>query len=244
MSAVSGGYTTDASDFSQSVVGLTNFIFPRQRAAAADASVVAVDQDSARTPRKARTFGGFVGRNWQWYDAVLGLEGTYSYFNNLRHRSGSNSLDTSTRPAPSDRQPPLSSRRPRRRGEGQGHGHAPRTRGLGRRRFHALHVRRSCRRPHGCLPHGDERCELPRIVTMTRRIRQPSTTLPLRARRQTQSQHRPMPSWSVGPPALVSNIAFWTVLFARVEYEHVQFSPVMNTSVTLNNARVGLGYKF
>jgi hypothetical protein len=29
-----------------------------------------------------------------------------------------------------------------------------------------------------------------------------------------------------------------------VDYEYVRFSPVMNTVVTLNNAHVGLGYKF
>ena len=47
--------------------------------------------------------------------------------------------------------------------------------------------------------------------------------------------------WTAG---LGLEYCIWEGLFARVEYEYVKFSPVMNTSVTLNNARLGLGYKF
>ncbi|MGY4356054.1 opacity protein-like surface antigen [Bradyrhizobium sp. i1.7.7] len=64
------------------------------------------------------------------------------------------------------------------------------------------------------------------------------------AQSQTQTQHRTnnfVVGWTAG---LGLEYCLWEGLFARVEYEYVKFSPVMNTSVTLNNARVGLGYKF
>jgi opacity protein-like surface antigen len=67
---------------------------------------------------------------------------------------------------------------------------------------------------------------------------------PVPAQSQTQSQHRTNAfavGWTAG---LGVEYCIWDGLFARVEYEYVKFSPVMNTSVTLNNARVGLGYKF
>jgi opacity protein-like surface antigen len=71
-----------------------------------------------------------------------------------------------------------------------------------------------------------------------------STTFAVPAQSQTQSQHRTNAfavGWTAG---LGVEYCIWDGLFARVEYEYVKFSPVMNTSVTLNNARVGLGYKF
>src|SRR5437868_1361176 len=83
------GYTADASDFSQSVVGLTNFIFRDSVLQQPTASWSLLN----KTNTQSTNFGAFVGRNWQWYDAILGLEGTYSYFNNLATQSsGSNSL--------------------------------------------------------------------------------------------------------------------------------------------------------
>ena len=71
-----------------------------------------------------------------------------------------------------------------------------------------------------------------------------STPQDVPAQSQTQSQHRTNAfavGWTAG---LGLEYCIWDGLFARVEYEYVKFSPVMNTSVTLNNARVGLGYKF
>jgi opacity protein-like surface antigen len=64
------------------------------------------------------------------------------------------------------------------------------------------------------------------------------------AQSQSQTQRRTNAfavGWTAG---LGVEYCIWDGLFARVEYEYVKFSPVMNTSVTLNNARVGLGYKF
>src|SRR5882757_9970672 len=84
------GYTTDASDFGQSVVGLTNYIFRDSVLQQPTSTWSLLSKNTAQ----GTNFGGFVGRNWQWYDAVLGLEGTYTYFNNLAASSkGSNSLD-------------------------------------------------------------------------------------------------------------------------------------------------------
>ena len=87
---VNGGYTADATDFSQSVVGLTNFIFRDSVLQQPTANWSLMN----KTNTQSTNFGAFVGRNWQWYDAILGLEGTYSYFNSLyTQTSGSNQLD-------------------------------------------------------------------------------------------------------------------------------------------------------
>jgi outer membrane immunogenic protein len=36
----------------------------------------------------------------------------------------------------------------------------------------------------------------------------------------------------------------WNNIFMRGEWEYIKFLSVMNTSVTLNSAHAGIGYKF
>jgi opacity protein-like surface antigen len=38
--------------------------------------------------------------------------------------------------------------------------------------------------------------------------------------------------------------ALWSNVFVRAEWEYVKFLSVMNTSVTTNSVRAGIGYKF
>ena len=80
-------YTSSEMDFSRSVVSLTNFIF-RNSVLQAPTSQLSV---LAKNHTQGYGFGGFAGRNWQWDQAVLGLEANYSYIANISS-SSSNSL--------------------------------------------------------------------------------------------------------------------------------------------------------
>jgi len=72
-------------DFTKSVTGLTNFIYRNS---------VLQDPTSQwsllnSTAPQATGFGGYVGRNFQWDDLVLGLEINYNYINGLTGSSSS-----------------------------------------------------------------------------------------------------------------------------------------------------------
>ncbi len=83
-------YSAVASDFSKSIVGLTNFIF-RDSVLQQPTSQFGL---LPKTTTQGTGFGGFVGHNWQWDDLVFGVEGNYSYFDRLAtSTSGSNSLE-------------------------------------------------------------------------------------------------------------------------------------------------------
>jgi opacity protein-like surface antigen len=249
----SAGYTADASDFSQSVVGLTNFIFRDSVLQQPTASWSLLN----KTNTQSTSFSAFVGRNWQWYDAIMGLEGTYSYFNNLAtSTSGSNSL-TIVNPA--------------------GDTHAANVTdnydvtltGTAAAKVKDMITLRGRVgwdggdfMPYAFAGAAVGRMDVSRTVTSNVDLRQDVTNsvtnglgvvvttttfgspVAVPAQSQTQVQRRTNAfavGWTAG---LGVEYCIWDGLFARVEYEYVKFSPVMNTSVTLNNARVGLGYKF
>jgi opacity protein-like surface antigen len=243
-----GGYTTDATDFSQSVVGLTNFIFRNSVLQQPTASWSLLN----KTNTQGANFGGFIGRNWQWYDAILSLEGTYSYFNNLyTQTSGSNALDIIN--PPGDVHPDNVTN----------HWNVKLTGTAAAQVKDMISLRgRVGWDGGGFMPYmfagaAVGRMDVSRTVTSDVTLTQVMTTTvggvttivtngpnPVPAQSQTQGQHRTN-AFAVGWVAgLGLEYCLWQGLFARVEYEYVRFSPVMNTQVTLNNARLGLGYKF
>lgn len=245
---VHGGYTTDASDFSQSVVGLTNFIFRDSVLQQPTASWSLMN----KTNTQSTNFGAFVGRNWQWYDAILGLEGTYSHFNNLyTQTSGSNQLDIIN---------PAGDVHPDNVAD---HWNVKLTGTAAAQVKDMISLRGRVGwdggdfMPYAFAGAAVGRMDVSRTVTSDVTLTQVTTTTiggvttistngpnPVPAQSQTQSQHRTNAfavGWTAG---LGLEYCIWQGLFARVEYEYVRFSPVMNTSVTLNSAHVGLGYKF
>ncbi|WP_369527098.1 outer membrane protein [Bradyrhizobium diazoefficiens] len=249
---VNGGYTADATDFSQSVVGLTNFIFRDSVLQQPTANWSLMN----KTNTQSTNFGAFVGRNWQWYDAILGLEGTYSYFNNLSTlTSGTNSLTIVNPP---------------------GDAHAANVTdnydvtltGTAAAKVKDMITLRGRVgwdggdfMPYAFMGAAVGRMDVSRSVTSIVDLRQDVTNtivvggatlttttfgapqaVPAQSQSQTQRRTNAFAvGWTAG---LGVEYCIWDGLFARVEHEYVKFSPVMNTSVTLNNARVGLGYKF
>jgi opacity protein-like surface antigen len=244
-----GGYTTDATDFSQSVAGLTNFIFRDSVLQQPTANWSLLN----KTNTQGGNFGGFIGRNWQWYDAILGLEGTYSYFNNLSTlTTGSNSLTIVN--------PPGETRAP-----GVTNNYDVTLTGTAAAQIKDMISLRGRVgwdggdfMPYAFAGAAVGRMDVSRSVTSNVYLRQDvtvsngfggfSTTFGspvfVPAQSQSQTQHR-TDAFAVGWTAgLGLEYCVWNGLFARVEYEYVRFSPVMNTVVTLNNAHLGLGYKF
>ena len=79
------GYSSSNMDFSQSLVGLTNFIYRN----------TVLEQPTSQLSALGKAnpvgtgFGGFVGRNWQWDDLVFGVEANYKYINSLKGSSTS-----------------------------------------------------------------------------------------------------------------------------------------------------------
>lgn len=245
----SAGYSSAAVDFSQSVVGLTNFIF-RDSVLQQPTSTWSLMN---KTSTQGANFGGFVGSNWQWYDAILGLEGTYSYFNKISTlTSGSNSLDIVN--PPGDVQP-----------TGVTNHYLTTLTGTAAATVKDMVSLRGRVgwdggdfMPYMFAGPAIARMDVSRTVTSDVKLRQDATVtdifgnvftiigtpMAVPAQSQTQSQHRTnnfVVGWTAG---IGLEYCIWSGLFARVEYEYVQFSPVMNTKVTLNNARLGLGYKF
>jgi opacity protein-like surface antigen len=249
---VNGGYTADATDFSQSVVGLTNFIFRDSVLQQPTANWSLMN----KTNTQSTNFGAFIGRNWQWYDAILGLEGTYSYFNNLSTlTTGSNSLTIVNPPGDSHAANVTDNYDVTLTGTA-----AAKVKDMislrGRVGWDGGDFM-----PYAFFGAAVGRMDVSRSVTSTVDLRQDVTNSiivngvtvtstsfgspqPVPAQSQSQIQRRTNAfavGWTAG---LGVEYCIWDGLFARVEYEYVRFSPVMNTSVTLNNARVGLGYKF
>lgn len=243
------GYTADATDFSQSVVGLTNYIFRDSVLQGPTATWSLLN----KTNTQSVNFGGFIGRNWQWYDAVLSLEGTYSHFNNMAtSTSGSNSLVIVN--------PPGEVRAP-----GITNNYAVTLTGAAAAQVKDMVTLRGRVgwdggdfMPYAFMGAAVGRMDVSRTVTSDVRLRTDTTTTdifgnttttlgawtPVPAQSGTQGQQRTN-TYAVGWTAgLGLEYCVWDGLFARIEYEYVRFSPVMNTQVTLNNARLGIGYKF
>ncbi|MFK4510395.1 outer membrane beta-barrel protein [Bradyrhizobium daqingense] len=243
------GYTTDSSDFGQSVVGLTNYIFRDSVLQGPTSTWSLLSKNTAQ----GTNFGGFIGRNWQWYDAILSLEGTYTYFNNLKaSSSGYNALDIVN--PPGDVQP-----------VGVTNHYLTTLTGSASAQVKDMITLRGRVgwdggdfMPYMFAGAAVGRMDVSRTVSSDVKLRQDATVTDafgniititgtpqqVVAQSQTQGQHKTnafVAGWVAG---LGIEYCIWDGLFARVEYEYVKFSPVMNTSVTLNNARVGLGYKF
>lgn len=242
------GYSSDSTDFSQSVAGLTNFIF-RDSVLQQPTSTWSLLK---KTTTQGANFGAFVGRNWQWYDAVLGLEVNYSYFNTLStSTSGSNSLDIVNPPGDN---PPA----------GTYDHYLTTLTGTASAQVKDMVTFRGRVGWDGgdFMPYifsglAVGRMDVSRSVTsdvwlrvdQTVTVGGTTTIVPgipghITQWSQTQYQRRTnnfVPGWTVG---LGFEYCLWAGLFARAEWEYVKFSPVMNTNVTLNNVRAGIGYKF
>lgn len=73
------GYATSEMDFSHTQQSMTDFMLRNSILQAPLGGWTVLPKNHYQ----AGGFGAFVGRNWQFYDAVFGLEANYSYMDNL-----------------------------------------------------------------------------------------------------------------------------------------------------------------
>ena len=242
-------YSAMASDFTNSVVGLTNFIF-RDSVLQQPTSQFGL---LAKTTTQASGFGGFVGRNWQSDDLVFGLEANYNYFNGLdTSTSASNSLAIVNPPGTVN--PP---------GVTTTYVVTLTGRAAAQIKDEITFRGRAGWATGNFLPYvfggvAVGRMDVSRSVTsnVTRRddvtttdafgvtttVR--GTTFAVPAQSQTLVEQRTnafVAGWTGG---LGLEYMLWGDLFMRGEWEYVKFLSVKNTVVQANNLRAGIGYKF
>lgn len=250
-----GDYSSTHMDLSQSLTGLSNDIFRN--------SVLATPTSQLSTLGKANPvgtgFGAFVGRNWQWDDIVLGVEANYNYINNLVG-SSSDSIGPLLIVNPTGENPP----------PGTTDTYAVTLKGNASAQIKDIVTLRGragwaigdfLPYAFGGLAVG--RMDVQRTVTsyvtkeedvtttatfgtppITVTSTRIGTPVYLPSVSLTESQQRTndfVIGWTGG---LGMEYALTDCLFMRGEWEYVKFVSVMNMSITMNSAHLGLGYKF
>jgi outer membrane immunogenic protein len=244
------GYSSANTNFSQSLAGLTNFIY---RDSVLEQPTSQLSALGTANPQ-GTGFGAFVGRNYQWDDVVFGFEANYNYINSLRGLSASSigPLQYSFPP-----------------GQFTSANDTP-TFGVTLKGNAAAQIKdaitfrgRAGWATGNFLPYvfgglAVGRMDVLRTVTSTTTRRDDITTTDIfgittvtigqtflvPSLSTTQSQERTnnfVAGWTGG---LGMEYVLWNNLFVRGEWEYVKFLSVMNTTVSMNNLRAGIGYKF
>jgi opacity protein-like surface antigen len=243
-------YTASEMDFSRSVVSLTNFIFRNSTLQEPTSNLSVLSKNHTQ----GYGFGAFAGRNWQWDEAVFGLEANYTYVANL----SSSSTNSLSRAIPGNDAP-------------VNHTYTYNTKLSGSAAVQVKDVLTLRTRagwaagnfmPYifGGLAVG--RMDVARSVTsdVTRRDDEVQVSMDQFGNTITTSlapvfSFVPSVSQSMQEQRTSSFVAGWTAglgteyclfgnVFMRAEWEYIKFLSVKDTVVTLNTGRVGIGYKF
>ncbi len=234
------GFATSEMDFSRAPKSMTDFMLR-------DSILQAPVGGWSLLPKnhvQATGFGAYVGRNWQFYDAVMGVEANYSYMNNL----ASTASDSMTRLIPGEEAP-------------TNHAYTYNTT-LGGGAALQLKDYVTFRGRVGWsggdfMPYAFGglaigRADVSRFATVSYLkyddFTDPNTGVTTRttigSATMTQSEQRVnsfIYGWTAG---IGIEYALLDCVILRGEWEHVGFSNAKNISVNLNNFRVGAGYKF
>ena len=245
-------YTSSSMDFSQTVVGLTNFIFRNSVLQQPTSSWSLLNKNSPQ----GTGFGAFGGRNYQYDDLVFGFEANYVYLNKLASSSTSSMSLGIVNPAGSN--PPA------------GHTYTYQTSLTGNA---ALQIKdvvtlrgRAGWATGDFLPYlfggvAVGRMDVARSVTANVVLRDDSTTTEVLPNNggtitfnnqpafsnvlsQSDSEERTnsfVAGWTAG---LGMEYMLWGNVFMRGEWEYIKFLSVKNTSVSMNSLHAGIGYKF
>lgn len=245
------GYETSDMDFSRSALSLTNFIFRNSVLQTPTSSWSVLN----KTHVQGSSFGGFVGRNWQWDEAVFGFEVNYNYMNRMAGASSSALSLAIVNPAGSS--PPT------------GHTYTYNTTVDAAAAVKIKDVATFRGRigwaADNFLPYvfggvAVGRMEVSRTATTDVVLQDDYTTTATVGGVAVTTAHRdfsalPSVSRTYGEARTNSFVGGWTGglgfeymmwggLFARGEWEYIKFLSVKDTSVTLNSFRAGVGYKF
>jgi outer membrane immunogenic protein len=243
------GYSAMSSDFSNSIAGLSNFIF-RDSVLQQPTSQFNL---LAKTTTQGTGFGAFVGRNYQWDDLVFGVEANYSYFNSLStSTSASNSLAI-VNPAGIVNPPGVTTT----------YGVTLTGRAAAQIKDAITFRGRAGWAVDNFLPYAFGgvavgRMDVSRSVTSNVTVRQDVTstdifgnttttigqTFAVPAQSQSLREERTnafVAGWTGG---LGLEYMLWDCVFLRGEWEYIKFLSVKNTVIQTNNLHFGIGYRF
>jgi outer membrane immunogenic protein len=237
-------YQSADMDFSKSITALASFIFRNSVLSAPTSSWSVLGPAHAQ----GSGFGGFVGRDWQFEDVVLGVEANYTYMNGLSASTANQiARDISN---PTGTNPPA------------GHTYTYSTTVEGGAGVVVKDV--TTFRGRAGWAAGDfmpyffaglavGRMVPSRFVTTTVYLTDQwtditgnpqqvgPTIIPTVSQNVSESRQSFVPGWTAGV-----GLEYRVVggLFLRGEYEYTSFSSVKDTFVQLNAVRGGIGYKF
>ena len=246
--------TTGNIDFTRSAKSLTDYMLRNSVLQEPVSQWVLLEKNNTT----ATGFGGFVGRNYQWEDVVLGFEANYNHFSGLSgSSSGTQSLNIVNPPGS---QPPT------------GHTYTYATTVSGNAALavkDALTLRTRAGWATGdFLPYAFGGLALGRLdvsrsasfsatrfddydVSSTVTLPGGGTAVVVTHQRDASiltpasKAESKQNAFVVGYTAgLGMEWAIFRNLFLRAEWEYIKFAPVKDTAVTLNTARLGIGYKF
>jgi outer membrane immunogenic protein len=244
-------YSSSNMNMTQTLSGLSNTIYRDSILAAPTSGLSAL---GGANP-EGTGFGAFVGRNWQWDDIVVGVEANYNYLNNLTGSSTSSigpllfSFPPGSPNIPANDTATFGVKL-------AGTAQAVIKDEITFRGRAGWAIGDFLPYAFGGLAVG--RMDVSRSVTSTTTRQDTTTTtnalgnivttigptLPVPSQSLTASQERTNDfaiGWTAG---LGFEYAVWNNVFLRGEWEYLKFVSVMNTSITINSARAGLGYKF
>jgi len=234
------GFATTEIDFSHAPKSMTDFMLRDSVLQAPVGGWSLLPKNHVQTTG----FGAFVGRNWQLYDAVLGVEANYSYMNNL----ASSASDSMRRLIPGETAP-------------TNHAYTYDTTLSGgaalQLKDYATFRGRVGWSGGDFMPYAFGglaigRADVSRFATVsylkyddfTDPITGVTTRSTIGSATMTQSERRVnsfIYGWTAG---IGVEYALLDCVILRGEWEHVGFSNAKNLSVNLNNFRVGAGYRF
>jgi opacity protein-like surface antigen len=227
-------------DYSRTAVTQTNDLF-RDTTLAGPASELNV---MGKVNGQSSGFGGFVGRNWQFDDVVLGVEANYNYLSSLASSTGG-SIGPIQVPQPTLILPA---------GETAVDGITLNGRAALRVKDEITFRGRAGWATGDFLPYmfgglAVGRMDVSSTISssVNRTVFDPAggqSTFPLPQFALTSTIGKSnafVAGWTAG---LGMEYMLWNNIFVRGEWEYIQFMSIQNTAVSENSVHAGLGYKF
>jgi outer membrane immunogenic protein len=243
------GYSSAHVDQSQSLTGITNFIYRNSVLEDPTSQLTTLANTNAQGP----SFGAFVGRNYQWDDVVLGVEANYNYLQNMQTSAAasigplSNSFPTAPSVTTVYSYKISGTSAVQIKDAVTFRGRAGWATGdflpymFGGLAVGRMDVQRNVK-TNTVGQDFTSTTDAFGVTTVTAgnpyQITQATT--PAAGNTQGRSNNF-VAGWTGG---LGFEYALWDGIFLRGEWEYIKFMSVMNTSVSLNSAHFGVGYKF
>jgi outer membrane immunogenic protein len=242
------GYASSEMDFGHAVKSLTNFIERNSvlQAPLADWALL------SKNHTQSAGFGAFVGRNWQWEDLVFGFEANYNFFSNLQS-SSTNSMTRTIWPseiAPTGHKYSYDTTLSGSAGLQLKDVVTLRSRAgwvvgnalpyiFGGVAIGRVDVARSASVTWDKYDNWDETIVIGANSFIVNRHDYMFSGTPAAAYERRSNSF--VPGWTAG---LGMEYMLWGNVFMRGEWEYIRFLNVKDITFSVNNVRLGVGYKF